>query len=416
MKRLICLMLCLTVVISFGGCKKKPKTAEDFKDVTVVIADGSAIPEEDRTTGKKWIDDGTFNYKKLEKSSGIDLEIKKYDQNEKHLKILAGDDDVDIYFVGAAEAKLFAEMGVPAVIDSEIIAQHNADCFDVLADFCKNDRGEIIFMPMKYVVDAVFVPNDVVSQYNLKAEDIEYLDGYLDFAKNNMSDERMPYGYCFDLMYNMADQYDSYYCNFANNEFNYDTPLFRELCQTLLDDWNTVGEWEYHSPWYAENLWNSPYGAANSQNTLIATGTFGDINKSLNGFFMNWKAYPTPKLDENVDNPFSGGTFLMINPYSKNKEAATLVLEALSKNLIGLQGSNGGCDWIYKNVDRYPENINTESQMFKDYIAIGESYNIMTHSVDNSANHCLWEYVSQKMTLDEMISERSRIVEIWLKE
>ena len=68
---------------------------------------------------------GIFNYGALEKSSGIDISLKDYDTGESVLKILAGDKDVDIYLLTAANIKQLMDMGAYSEIDSDIVSLHN---------------------------------------------------------------------------------------------------------------------------------------------------------------------------------------------------------------------------------------------------------------------------------------------------
>lgn len=415
MKKLLCIVIAIATLLLLTSCGKKNYTAEDFKDVTLVIGDESAYLYANADTGYSDYRDGTFNYDKWKSKSKLDIECKKIDSHDdKMLKILAMDTDVDIYYLGQEDARLLKEMGALKPIDSKIIDSYASDCFDVLDDFCRNENGQVIMLPISYYVDGVFVPKIVVEELGLKAEDIEYLDGYLEWVYANMTDERPAIHIPYTLFDEIDSQYDMYYNDFPNKRFDYNTEVYKEMCRKLLDGWD-VGK-EYYDFWppYAQNF--SMKMNPHHSRTLCVLGTFGSINFKLNGFNMNWDVFPMPKLDENCEAPLAAAQFVIINPSSENPEAATLALETLAQNLFSLQGGNGGSRWVFKNMERYPESVDTQSDIFEQFIQLGLKSQLYNKGSAPSVHTYVDDYTMGKISLDELIAEKMRVVEIWLYE
>ena len=97
------------------------------------------------------------------------------------LKILAGDKDIDIYFFFHDDAKYILDNNLVSPIDSDIIDEFNSKTFDCLQDICVDKSGNTIMMPLEYSIFSLFVPKQAVEELGLTAQDIEYWEDFYNY-------------------------------------------------------------------------------------------------------------------------------------------------------------------------------------------------------------------------------------------
>ena len=121
----------------------------EFAGTTIRISDPlfSAGTELITSDPSRYVIGGLFDYTKLSQLSGMDLEVHGFTDENRTLKILAGDKDIDIYFFFHDDAKYILDNNLVSPIDSDIIDEFNSKTFDCLQDICVDKSGNTIMMP-----------------------------------------------------------------------------------------------------------------------------------------------------------------------------------------------------------------------------------------------------------------------------
>ena len=113
-----------------------------------------------------------------------------------------------------------------------------------------------------------------------------------------------------------------------------------------------------------------------------------------------------------------GNTYLekgLINPYSKNKEAALKVLELLASDYFKYTGTSFS-GFVYEDKDMYPERYHPDSEIFNDFLNIINSNNKIAYYTFSVQRLDIDDYQAGKLTLEEAVAEYQRQVDIWLNE
>ena len=352
---------------------------------------------------------GIFNYGALEKSSGIDISLKDYDTGESVLKILAGDKDVDIYLLTAANIKQLMDMGAYSEIDSDIVSLHNSKCFSYLRDFSAVD-GKTVVMPVANSFSAVIAPKSAIAELGLTEADIAYYDGFMDVLRG-YSGARKSYSTSAMLFLECEQQYDIFYNDFENKRADYSTDLYKKLYQEQLEGWVRYSQ-EPDSPYFLAHGKNKH----SSSDTLFCIDEFSEYAESCRDFFTEWRAFPIPKLTDEVTHSVSSAMFVYINPLSENKEAATKVLESIAENYYSvLSRFSGKYQMIHADAEMYPDEYHPDSEVFNDFLNIGsncilQQYQMLTSHSDIEA------YQQEGVSLDDAIAMYQREVDMWLNE
>ena len=358
---------------------------------------------------------GLLEYEALAEVSGMNIEVHGLSDENQTLKILAGDSDIDIYFLFLDDMQLIKEKGFCTPIESDIIEQFNSKTFPALRDYCVDENGDIIAMPVSQYMDALFIPKKAVDELGIEAEDVEYLDDFLELVRS-YDGERHNYGFHTMFYYELEDQYHYYYCDLENGEFEYDNEVFRKLYEDLLGGW--VADGNDYRPEFSRYI--GQHVLDEDENLFIYTSisrllsvTDAEKNKAVTDSLM---CFPIPKLDENVEKHVGGSAvFAYINPYSKNKEAALRLLEAIAQNFYDVTYWHT-VPYIFSDMSMYPEAIDTDSQLFRDYIAMSNNCEMLLYSVNDEVSYIDWQYAYHELPLEDALAERSRVVDIKLNE
>ena len=132
-------------------------------------------------------------------------------------------------------------------------------------------------------------------------------------------------------------------------------------------------------------------------------------------FFEKWRAFPIPKISEDVISGIGGGTYALINPYSENKEAALKVLELLASDYFKYTG-NTLSGFMYEDKSMYPESYHPDSEIFNDFLNIIDDNTTMAYYTFSVQRLDIDDYQAGKLTLEEAVAEYQRQVDIWLNE
>ena len=358
---------------------------------------------------------GLFDYTKLSQLSGMNIEVHGFTDENRTLKILAEDSDIDIYFFFHDDAKYILDNNLVAPIDSDIIDEFNSKTFEALQKVCVDENGNTVMMPLEYSILSLFVPKQAVEELGLTAQNIEYWEDFYNYL-TNYNGPRKSYGNGFNLFHLIEMQYHYYNCDLENGEFDYDNEDFRRLYETLLGNW--VFDGSGYDPPYFLNIHLNNYDPDENLFDLNVISSYLSLFDSENNEMRSQEfvTFPVPKYDENVEkNLVTMAAFAYINPYSENKEAAVKLLETIAENYFSIISRN--CMYfIFSDTSMYPETIDTESQLFKDFIAMSDNSEMLFYDFNDVVSEIDHEYAYKELTLDEAIEERTRVVDIKLNE
>lgn len=397
MKRLFA-FLALTLILCSCGSNTLKETPDSDKSAEVVI--------NDPYSGQNGALGSIIRFDSFSMYSDIPTSVVCCDYSETILKILAGDSDIDIYFLNPSDARQLIEKGIYWPIDSDTVTQHNESCFDYLKDFCTVD-GKTVLMPIMSSVTAILVPNEMTEEM----PNITYIDDYLGWVRN-YSGERKAYTRADNLYSFLNYQYEKYYCDFENRSFDYDTKTYRHIYSELLDGFERYSE----TPETVKGFESAGVKNITDEKTVLAAeGSFSEYENHAD----YWRAFAIPKISEKVGGNFVNAIFAYINPYGKNKESAIRVLETIAENYPDM--TDGGVydifnyPFIKKDRADYVDKYRTDSALFGDFFTIAENGFVHEYQLASERND-IDLYQSGKITLDEAIEMYSREIGAWLNE
>ena len=428
-KKLICLILAFLLILmtscSSGGREQPNVTQSPEEDIDysgVVLTVQDTLAGNDFVTGL-----GELNYQVITQETGIRFRSKCYLPDEIILKMLAGDDDIDIYFISNSQLHNVIDCGFYTIIESEIIDNYISQCRDILQEYSTVD-GKTAFVPVSSGASAILIPKSAIEETGVTAQDIEYLDDFLEFVRNYDGD-RIAYTNSSLLFDYLEYQYEAYYCDYDNKEANFETPLYMHIYEEIWGGWQDPKDGVGATIGFEHNL-SGDY-SNNSEKALCTFGSYIDAenftDKRLNtdpnvymtsgstDFFEKWRAFPIPKISEDVISGIGGGTYALINPYSENKEAAIKVLELLASDYFKYTG-NTLSGFMYEDKSMYPESYHPDSEIFNDFLNIIDDNTTMAYYTFSVQRLDIDDYQAGKLTLEEAVAEYQRQVDIWLNE
>ena len=427
-KRLLCLALVPIIVLMSSCSGGKENQAVTQSTEAEVDYSGVVLTVQDTTAGNDFVTGlGMLDYQAITQETGIRFRSKSYLPDETKLKMLAGDDDIDIYFVHVSELHYIIDSGFYTHMESQIITDYINSCRDILQDYSVVD-DKISFMPVAFNTSAILIPKSAIEETGVTAQDIEYLDDFLEFVRNYDGD-RIAYTNSSSLFSNLEGQYKSVYCDFENKEANFETPLYMHIYEEIWGGWQDPKDGVGATIGFEHNL-SGDY-SNNSEKALCTYGSYIDAenftDKRLNtdpnvymtsgstDFFEKWRAFPIPKISEDVISGIGGGTYALINPYSENKEAALKVLELLASDYFKYTG-NTLSGFMYEDKSMYPESYHPDSEIFNDFLNIIDDNTTMAYYTFSVQRLDIDDYQAGKLTLEEAVAEYQRQVDIWLNE
>ena len=427
-KRLLCLALVPMIVLMSSCSGGKENQAVTQSTEAEVDYSGVVLTVQDTLAGNDFVTGlGELNYQVITQETGIRFRSKCYLPDEIILKMLAGDDDIDIYFISNSQLHNVIDCGFYTIIESEIIDNYISQCRDILQEYSTVD-GKTAFVPVSSGASAILIPKSAIEETGVTAQDIEYLDDFLEFVRNYDGD-RIAYTNSSSLFSNLEGQYKSVYCDFENKEANFETPLYMHIYEEIWGGWQDPKDGVGATIGFEHNL-TGDY-SNNSEKALCTYGSYIDAenftDKRLNtdpnvymtsgstDFFEKWRAFPIPKISEEVTSNSASAAFAFINPFSENKDAALYVLETIASDFYKYAGNNSKYSMMFSDISAYPDYFYTDSNIFSDYFEMLKNAKL-SKFVFPAARTDIDDYQAGKLTLEEAVAEYQRQVDIWLNE
>ncbi len=415
--------------------KGKIETVSELNDVSEKEPLKQAFVGEKLVVGVATPSSLPFDKNKLRDMSGIDTSIYTYPRelnedgiNHLLIKLMAGDSDVDIYFLNSRTYSSVAVMNNKMYVplnDSDIISEKNDKYFGYIKDFLIDD-GNIWAVPMGTSTAATWYVPENIEKIGITKDDFALFSDYLKACEKAKETEDMKY-YVEDwnIASHLSNVYDSNFNDFENKFVNYDTPTFRNMFSSLYDGWI-----RYSSPYAQNPLMNNMYMAT-------AMGTYNDGEEfdenimlyrtaGISSYFENhqlddltgWRVCAAPKL-ESLDekNPINL-SLAYINPNSEKIDAAKYYLEYLTyyDTELLLYDAKYYTNFFYEDATDYVGIYDTSHVLFKDIYSIYQQGVTATAAFPIEFDPHVDEYQNGRYTLDDVVNELQRQAEMGLNE
>ena len=350
----------------------------------------------------------------LARYTDAELNYTDFSEDEIALKILAGDTDVDIYFVSAPLARKLLEKNIYTPIESEAVRSFNESCFDYLTDACLAENGDIALMPVSNYVYGIVYPTSSLEEAGITREELLYYDTFMNAVRNKKSSKHVfQFG---NVIYNsLLMQYAQYYCDFENGEFDFTSDVFAKFFTELLTYYPDYDSWEpygfihprkYDPEANPELVGKEETANFSSDLTLMNISSFNyyEYSTHCSDFFDGWRAIPMPRLSEDVQANYVEAEFAVINPYSNNKEAAVKLLEDIAKNYMSVRGGQAKYSFLLEDKSAYSGDYHPDSQVFGDFYDIAKEGFIFTYEIESAVicDDFSKGLISEKEALEEL--------------
>jgi hypothetical protein len=351
------------------------------------------------------------------------IPMPSYDR-ERLIQFMAGEPDVDIYhnYSTSIITPTTLNMGAFAPLsNSKIINDYLDNCFDSISDAARAPSGEIWMLPLYAHVDVLWYVPENFERFDLTPEDVRYFDDFIETIKwlNKESSEYAVYVTApYLLMSNLQNQYETTYHNYAENKVDYNTDLFKRIFTTMYDNYPEHGELH---PIFRSGLVEKDRQALlqnmpdyNKRKVIFKHSGFSNHMEYVNDPFDGWRALPTPRVSEDVQGNAVILQYAVINPLSRNKEAAMKLLETIAANPFETIRER---HFLTKDPEAYREYYDISQPGFQDLLQVFQDGMVVTLNYPGEhSSQYIFEYQSGRLTAEEAIMTLQREVEMWLNE
>ncbi|MDE7297900.1 MAG: hypothetical protein K2N94_03590 [Lachnospiraceae bacterium] len=266
-------------------------------------------------------------------------------------ELMAGNSEVDIYLLGGdIVSRRCRDLGLYVDLqDSRIISEYLDSCLDSVQGVARLENGEIWMLPLDTSMMVTWYVPENMEHFGLTADNLDTVREYLETMEmlESLQENRGDYQYYCSISTFMTVSDGAYshdYNDFENGKVNFLTDTYRWLAETLWTGWDMSGPPAHHSPFYSaiEDYTSTDVAIVGATRDLdkskviFKTGVASDhlmyqfvadgtINEKLEG----WQMMGTPGMDAPEKETGMGLTFAVVNPYSRQKEAAVAYLEGI---------------------------------------------------------------------------------------
>ncbi len=334
---------------------------------------------------------------------------------ELKLKLLAGDSDIDIYCFSSSFriGRDVREICGYVPLTDPAIVEEREQYFDWIADYTVNENGDIWCVPLFADTPAAFYIPENLKAVGAEAEDLKSFDGFFDvlekIKKQNV--------YTFDSgsSLNFTDFMVNRY-NVNYGYLDYDTDVFRNMFERMYSGWV---------------IWSDP-NEGKSEHPLFnnfASSFTGDIDKkpkavklsSISAFPGSvpepgeWRAAGLPYVSSPEEKTPFTIHYAVINPFSKNKEAAEAYLGYIAENGMRLRSKK---TMLFKDKGVYGGVFDASAPYFEELYKLYENGAVWEEllTVTKDQRQSVLEYQLGEITLDEYIADLERKAEMTVNE
>lgn len=350
----------------------------------------------------------TILFSEMKKATGISATLysEMLHDEELMLKMMAGDNDIDIYVLNTAGiGRSVRKFGAYVPLnDCERINDFFSQCHDYISDYFTNENGDIWAVPLYASTMAVFYsPQDIESLGLNYRDNFEMYSDFLDTLRWMTTQDKFDhYGYMEGIALLLEDKYN---VNYSYTDYN--TDIFKTLLEKSRSGYTRYTV----SPFFKK-----PYLHNGREFTADKTAFWVDnIYEYMKGSnpLDTWRVFPSPKVVSADDkNPVSL-QYAVVNPYSKKIDAAKEYLSALAEDFLHTTNKFSP---VYKDIEKYAEDYDINSPAFRDIFDISTNAEVHEMLGINDGKPFLSDYHDGRITVDEVVREFERRAEIALNE
>jgi len=385
-----------------------------------------------------------FDVKLIYERSGIncvysDQPYNTIDQhNEFLLSIMAGTNNCDIIYLSTESYLSLAiknSGGYVCLNESDTITDYLGRCFDWVGDTARAVNGDVWMLPLYYQAEAMFYVPKNMERFNIGYDDVSTFSKLLATIEklNPIKDGFVTFSEIITLEVDLFIQYESLFCDYANKKADFNTQAFKEFYETMWSGWNRKNNESptganYHPILYYDNkrliLQYDDINLARKKIQDSRNAATDVIFKTdlIYGFpyitsedIAEWRAYPSPRINNVTDTKTNVHVwYAVVNPNSENKKLAIRFLEEVAADMLTVYKYPS---LVLKDISEYAGHFNMDLPIYRDIHEIMKNGAPIYRAFPQYERDVLVdEYQSGRMTLDEVIDEIQRKVDIWLNE
>lgn len=348
-------------------------------------------------------------------------------------ELMGGNSEVDIYLFGTGDmfSRRCRDLGIYEDLQgSEIISGYLEKCIDSVKQVARTDEGELFMLPLDISTDMTWYIEGNMKIFGITKDDLSTFDQYIN-TMERIKKEQDNYRY-----YNNAVQfillcdrlYNLNYTDPENKNMDYSTELYRRIAEKLWTGWDMNSQTPFHPLFhtflqdydinFAGNL-NKAFDFDKSR-VIFKTGrdagmfpnvTDGEMNEELSG----WRAMSVPVLNDLSEKLPASVTFAIINPYSRQKEAALAYLEALAVGGADIYTSPTSI-FLIEDMELYRNHYDISLPVIQDMYEIYARTTIELGYIWAPYMNYISDYQLGLITLDQALEEKRKQVEAYLLE
>lgn len=331
-------------------------------------------------------------------------------------KLMAGDDDIDIYMFYLSDPAIRKLTTAGVCFDlsvSERLTEENNRLFDNISNYFKTNSGAIWGVPLSSYIPVIVSYEDNLRKAGILSTDLKDFSSMMDCLEK-LNDLEGIYVYGNDYGYWLLANYIT-----NNMKTDFSSDVFKDYFMRMWSGWDFGEEdgFENHPLLGKAKLVRVEedgriyYLAASEYSCMV------DPDKTL--FHMvgvndimtreslkeGTTVSPLPLISGGYKQSITIPLIAIVNPNGKNRDKAIHFLEDYSEYIR----KNGNAGMIYKDISDYPDFYSTDSKIFNDVYDICKDALVMDHGMANDYYfNEITDYQSGKIDIDTALRSMQR--------
>jgi ABC-type glycerol-3-phosphate transport system substrate-binding protein len=413
-----------------------------------------------------------INARAIQKNSGIKtLTIEVDGEDAFILKMLGGDDDVDVYVTNAYPAIMSNAIKggfYTPLNESETVSNYVDAIFKPLRDYVTTENGDIAGIPIFTNVPALWYMPESFTRLGLSTDDFDNLDEYYDVClrmSETVDVDEIEFSIIEYYKY-LCHQYEELYRDPASGDIDFNTDLFKNLLEKMWGGWERVDpeistfydqtydwrhpvfdyynreRWRYIGDYQtrlqqqisdamAGNYWEMEesvpkYDILESNETIYYPdkGVFSleegynfvdkAYRSTLSGLAPvyppiddNWRVISAPGINDEIDTGYYSSVAVMM--INPYSKNKELAMEYIEAVARDVYGSTTRAGFLFEDTAAYEGVFDMSKDFYKDAYEIYKNAEVMEQSFFYFNFYTgVEEYQNGELTLDETVAEISR--------
>ncbi len=347
-------------------------------------------------------------------------------------ELMAGNPDVDIYVFsyGSVLTQRIRELGMYVPLnESKTVTDYLGKCFGYIQRAATNDNGDIWMVPLYGSAETTWYIQENMDALGVKPEELTMFDDYM-AVLGRLQDRKGDYWYynnAATFLYECDSIYDYNYNNYETGEVNFNTELYRHIVETLWPGWDRYGSAEANHPLFYKVLQRGGVMTLGETPDFDRSSVIFKTTRTSEHFPYNvgmgtdkfrallegWRVLPFPKLQSASEKNLVALSYAYVNPYSKQKEAATEYLEVV---LEGQEKCISMPLFFREDMEFYEPYYDTSAPAFQDLYGIFRDADVTLGYAWDLSTEYITDYQRGLISFDEAIDRRQKCAETGLYE